>query len=66
MLCEERMIITETMSALLVPQKKSNISKTYKFCTNCGMINHDVDTCRKKKKHIKLVATEATQPSQKP
>jgi len=30
------------------------------------MINHDVDTCKKKKEHIILVVTEATQPSQKP
>jgi hypothetical protein len=59
MLCEEGMTIVETSSALLIPQRikqaipsktQSNIRKTNKHCTNCGMTNHNVETCRKKKK----------------
>jgi hypothetical protein len=56
MLCEERMITTKVRSALLVPQSTKHVTppKTYnnlrkidKFCTNCGMSNHNVETCRK-------------------
>jgi hypothetical protein len=54
MMCEEGMTITKARIALLVPQNikqvvltktKSNIRKTYKHCTNCGMTNHNVETC---------------------
>ncbi len=44
----------------------SNIRKTDKYCTNCGMTNHNVETCRNKKKQTTLATIEATQPSQKP
>jgi hypothetical protein len=59
MLCEEGMIIVKVRSGLLVPQNtkqitppetQNNIRKTDKFCTNCGMINHSVETSRKKKR----------------
>ncbi len=59
MLCEEGMIIAEARSALLIPQNikqvvltktQSNIGKNDKHCTNYGMINHNVETCKKKKK----------------
>jgi hypothetical protein len=59
MLCEEGMTTIEARSALLVPQSnkqttptktKSNTWKTNKHCTNCGMTNHNVETCKKKKK----------------
>jgi hypothetical protein len=58
MLCEEGMTTTKTRSAFLVPQNtkkvtsmktQSNTRKIDKHCTNCGMTNHNVETCRKKK-----------------
>jgi UV DNA damage repair endonuclease len=61
MLCEEIMTITKTWSALSLqqnikhatpPKTQSNIRKTNKYCTNCGMINHNVETCRKKEQTI--------------
>jgi len=57
MLCEEGMT-TKTRSELLVPQNtkdmtliktQSIIGKTYEYCINCGMTNHNVETCKKKK-----------------
>jgi hypothetical protein len=75
MLCEEGMITLETRSALLVPQSTkhaalvithSNTWKIDKHCTNYGMTNHNVKTCKKKKKQIIVATIEATQPSQKP
>jgi hypothetical protein len=45
---------------------QSNIGKTDKHCTNCGMTNHNVETCRKKKEETTVATTEATQPNQKP
>jgi hypothetical protein len=59
MLCEKRMTIVEARSALLVPQSikhvmpiktQNNTWKINKHCTNCGMANHNVETCRKKEK----------------
>ncbi len=59
MLCEKGMIIVEARSALLVPQNtkqvaptktNSNIGENEKYCTNYGMMNHNVETCKKKKK----------------
>jgi hypothetical protein len=58
MLSEEGMTIIEAKSALLIPQSikhalpaktQSNIGKIDKHCTNCGMTNHNVESCRKKK-----------------
>jgi hypothetical protein len=46
------------------PKTKSNVGKTNQFCTNCGMTNHNVETCIKKEQTT-VVATQATQPSQK-
>jgi hypothetical protein len=48
MLCEEGMTTTKARSALSVP--RSNTRKIDKYCTNCGMNNHNVETSRKKKK----------------
>jgi hypothetical protein len=65
MLCEEDMITTEARSALSIPQntkqvalvkRHSNTGKIDKHCTNYGMMNHNVETCRKKKKQT-IVAT---------
>ncbi len=59
MLCEENMIIVEPRSTLSIPHStkqasppktQNNIGKTNKYCTNCGMTNHNVETCKKKKK----------------
>ncbi len=59
MWCEEGMTIVETKNSLSVPQNinqvvpaktQSNIRTTNKHCTNCGMTNHNVETCKKKKK----------------
>jgi len=58
MLCEVGMTTAKARSALSIPQNtthvtpletQSNIRKINKFCTNCGMTNHNVETCRKKK-----------------
>jgi hypothetical protein len=52
-LCEKRMTIAETWSALSIQQNikhvtpaktQCNIRKINKYCTNCGMINHNVET----------------------
>jgi hypothetical protein len=40
--------------------------KIDKYCTNCGMINHNVETCKKKKEHTIVATTKATQSNQKP
>jgi len=58
MLCEEGITTIETKSTLSIPQNikharppktQNNIGKTSKYCTNCEMNNHNVETCRKKK-----------------
>jgi hypothetical protein len=58
MLCEENMTILETRSELSIPlntkkmtlmKTKNNIGKINKHCINCGMMNHNVETCKKKK-----------------
>jgi hypothetical protein len=74
MLCEESMITIETRSALLAPQNikqavsaktQSNIGKTNKHYTNCGMTNRNVETCRKWKEQTKVATTKVAQLSQK-
>jgi hypothetical protein len=42
---------------------QSNIRKIMKFYTNCGMTNHNVETCRKKKEHIMVATTKVAQPN---
>ncbi len=68
MLCEKGMTTAKTRSAFSVPHSikqatptktQSNIGKIDKYCTNCGMINHNVETCRKKKEQTTMVTTEA-------
>jgi hypothetical protein len=58
MLCEQCTTIVEVRSVMSVPQSikhvvstktQSIIGKTDKHCTNYGMTNHNVETCRKKK-----------------
>ncbi len=74
MLCEEGMITVEAKSALLVPHStkqttppktQGNTWKIDKCCTNCGMTNHNVETCIKKKEHTIMATTKAAQPNQK-
>jgi len=74
MLCQEGMITTKVRSALLVPQStkqatptktQSNARKNDKHCANCGMTNHNVETCKKKKEQTTVVTTEVTQSNQK-
>jgi recombinational DNA repair protein RecR len=69
------MITTNVRSALLVPhttkqttliKTHNNIGKPDKHCINCGMMNHNVETCQKKKRQNAMAIIEATQPSQKP
>ncbi len=43
---------------------QSNTWKTNKFYTNCGMTNHNVETCRKEQTRVAI--TKVAQPSQKP
>ncbi len=73
MLCEEGMTTTKARNALSIPHNikqatppktQSNIRKINKFYTNCGMINHYVETCRKKEQTT-VGATKEAQPSQK-
>ncbi len=40
--------------------------KTDKYYTNCGMINYNVETCKKKKEQTTMTTTKAAQPSKKP
>jgi hypothetical protein len=58
MLCEEGMITTKIRNAYVLPHntKKTAPAKTHintrkidKYYTNYGMINHNVETCKKKK-----------------
>ncbi len=74
MLYEKGMIIVEARSALSIPQStkhvtptktQSNMRMTDKHCTNCGMTNHNVDTCKKKKKQTTVATTKVAQPIQK-
>ncbi len=67
MLCEEGTIATKARSALLVPQSikqvvlektQNNIRNFDKHCTNYGMTNHNVETCRKKKERTTMATTE--------
>jgi hypothetical protein len=73
MLCEGGMTTIEARSALSIPQNtkhatlaktKSNTWKIDKHCTNCGMTNQIVETCKKKEQTM-VATTKATQPSQK-
>jgi hypothetical protein len=75
MLCEEIMTITEGRDVFSIPHNtkqvappkaQSNIKKNDKYYTNCGMNNHNVETCKKKKKETTLTTRESTQLSQKP
>jgi hypothetical protein len=54
MLCEEGMTIAKARCALSIPHNikhailakiKNNTRKIDKHCTNCGMTNHNVETC---------------------
>jgi hypothetical protein len=54
MLHEEGMITAKARSSLSVPHSikhatpsktQNNIKNTNKYCTNYGMINHNVETC---------------------
>jgi hypothetical protein len=72
MLCEEGMTIIEVRNALSIPQNtkqttlvktQSNIWKTNKHYTNYGMMNHNVETCKKKKEQTMVATTKAAQPS---
>jgi hypothetical protein len=44
---------------------QSNAWKIDKYCTNCEMTNHIVETCKKMKEQTIVAIIEATQPSQK-
>jgi hypothetical protein len=67
------MTIAEARSALSIsqnikhatPQKtQSNTRKIDNLCTNYGMINHTMETCRKKE-YITVALIKTTQPNQK-
>ncbi len=75
MLCEEGMTIIKARNALSIPQitkqtslveTQNNMRQIDKHCTNYGMMNHNVETCKKKKKQTIVATTKATEPSQKP
>ncbi len=73
MLCEEIMIITQARNAFSLtqsikqitpPKTQSNTNKINKHKINCGMTNHNVETCKKKYYTI-IVTIEATQLNQR-
>jgi hypothetical protein len=75
MLCEGGMTTAKATSALLIPQNtkqatppktQNNTRKTNKYCINCGMNSHNVETCKKKKEQTIVGAIEAAQQIQKP
>ncbi len=58
MLFEEGMTTSETRSELSIPQNTKDVTlmktqsiiwKINKYYINCGMTNHNVETCKKKK-----------------
>jgi len=66
MLCEEGMNIVEARNALSIPHNieqavlaktQSNTGKTKKHCTNYGMTNHNVETCKMKKGQTMVATT---------
>jgi hypothetical protein len=68
------MTTIEARIALSIPQNtkqviptktQSNTGKTDKHYTNCGMTNHIMETCKKKKEQTMMATIEATQPSKK-
>ncbi len=72
MFCEKKMTIVEAKNALLIqqstkqvtpPKTHNNTKKTNKLCTNCGMTNHNVEACKKKKEHT-IVAVIENNPTQ--
>ncbi len=74
MLCQEGMTTIKARSALSIPQNtkqatptktQSNTRKIDKYCTNYGMTNHNVETCKKKEQTI-VATTNVTQRSQNP
>ncbi len=74
MLCEQGMTTAEVRNALSVPHNtkqtlptktQSNTGKTNKHCINCGMMNHNVQTYKKKKEQTMVATTGVAQPSQK-
>jgi len=74
MLCEEGMTILKARNAFSVPQNtkqvvptktQGNIGKIDKYCTNYGMTNHNVETCKKKKEQTIVATIKAVQLSQK-
>jgi hypothetical protein len=48
------------------PKTHNNTRKIDKYCTNYGMINHNVETCKKKKEQTIVATTKVAQQSQKP
>jgi hypothetical protein len=48
------------------PKIQSNTRNNDKYCTNCGMNNHNVETCKKEKKETTVTTIEVAQLSQKP
>ncbi len=50
---------------LVLAKIQSNIGKIDKHYTNCGMTNHNVETCRNKKEQTIVATTKAAQPSKK-
>jgi hypothetical protein len=48
------------MKQVAQPKTHSNTRKTNKYYINCGMINHNVETCKKNEQTI-VATTEAAQ-----
>jgi hypothetical protein len=74
MLCEEGMTTIEARNALsvlhnikevILAKTENNTRKNHKHCTNYGMANHNMETCRKKKRGTTMATIEEAKPSQK-
>jgi hypothetical protein len=72
LVCEKGIFEVEVISNLSVPQNNKTIStqkpqivleKTWMYCTNCHRTNHNVETCKikRKEKSIIVVSKVTTQ-----
>jgi hypothetical protein len=58
--------IPHNIKQVAPPKTQSNTRNNDKYCTNCGMNNHNVETCKKEKKETTVTTIEVAQLSQKP
>jgi hypothetical protein len=59
------LLVPQNIKQAIPAKTQSNTWKIDKHCTNCGMTNHNVETCRKKKEKTMVETTKVAQPIQK-